>query len=97
MDYTEHHYFAAQFNDLRQRLTKLEGLITMNHAELLAGMQNVATQLAKANGEVQDKLAELHAAITAADNVPQPIVDALAALTASAQALDDIVPDAPTP
>jgi ABC-type transporter Mla subunit MlaD len=92
-----YHHLSEDSQHVLRAIHKLQELVTMNHAELLAGLNTVTTQLVKANGEIQAKLAALQAAVDAADNVPQPIVDALAALTADAQALDDIVPDAPAP
>jgi hypothetical protein len=52
----------------------------------------VVTQLGKAKGEIVSKIADLQAAIDA--GVPAEQLD-LTALTEAAQALDDVVPDAP--
>jgi F0F1-type ATP synthase membrane subunit b/b' len=53
----------------------------------------IVTQLGKAKDEVVAKIADVQAQLDAA-NVPAEVVN-LSALTAAAQALDDIVPDAP--
>ncbi len=53
----------------------------------------VVTKLGAVREEIVAKLAEVQAQLDAA-NVPAEVVD-LSALTAAAQALDDIVPDSP--
>jgi hypothetical protein len=53
----------------------------------------VVTQLGKAQAEIVSKIADVQAQLDAA-NVPAEVVN-LDALNAAAQALDDIVPDAP--
>lgn len=60
--------------------------------ELAATLITVDNQLTKAKGEIIAKLDELSAAL--ADTALSPEAEeALASLTAQAQALDDIVPD----
>lgn len=62
--------------------------------ELQAELAAVNTQLSKVSGEVLAKIAELTAALANID-LPPGAADALAELKEKAQALDDIVPDAP--
>jgi len=90
-------HFDARFEELRDLINSLKELVTVKNDELATTLGNVSQQLAKANGEIQDKLAALQAAVDAADNVPQAVIDALAPLQTAAQQLDDIVPDSPTP
>ena len=66
-----------------------------SQAEEAAKLTALSEQLTKANDEIQKAIADLK---TALDNAGQtsPEVDAATeALTAKAQALDDIVPDVP--
>lgn len=62
--------------------------------ELSATLSAIAAQMEKAKAEIVAKIAELQAALS---DVPLPAdaTVALAALSAIAQTLDDIVPDAP--
>ena len=65
------------------KVSEVEGLVV-----------GVTEQLAKASGEILDAIAKLQAALADAE-LPDGAVAALADLSAKAQALDDIVPDAP--
>lgn len=72
----------------------------MKHDEELAALQAVGATLDKIGTETSallDKVADLQAAVDNADNVPQDVVDALAALSAQATKVDDLVPDSPAP
>jgi hypothetical protein len=62
-----------------------------------AGLSDVAAQLTKSFGEVEAKLGELSAGGTTPeqDEIIASITEKLAAAKTSAQALDDLVPDAP--
>lgn len=62
--------------------------------ELSATLSAIAAQMEKAKAEIVAKIAELQAALS---DVPLPNDAAIAldALSAIAQTLDDIVPDAP--
>lgn len=66
----------------------------MKLSELTAHLQSVDAQLTKAKAEITAKLDELAAALADVD-VPPAASEAMAALSATAQGLDDIVPDAP--
>lgn len=66
----------------------------MKLSELSAQLQAVDQQLTKAKAEIAAKLDELTAALADVD-VPPAASEAMAALAATAQGLDDIVPDAP--
>ena len=67
--------------------------ISMKLSELSGLLNDVLSQLAKAKAEILDKIAGLEAALADVD-LPEDAVTALAALSAKAQSLDDIVPDA---
>jgi hypothetical protein len=71
-------------------ITQQIGRLTMSTQEAIDA---VVTQLGKAKTEIVAKIADVQAQLDAA-NVPAEVVN-LSALTAAAQALDDIVPDAP--
>jgi len=61
-----------------------------------AGKLNaLSTQLQKANDEIQKAIQDLKDALAAGGNTSPAVDAATDALTAKAQALDDIVPDAP--
>ena len=62
----------------------------MTKEELAQALDDLGAQLNKA-------LAEIIAAIQNVDNIPQDIIDKLNAAKATAQALDDLNPDAPPP
>ena len=78
-------------------IAQLKELITMNHAELTAALQGVASNVEKIGGETRAliaKIADLHAAVENAANVPQEVIDALAAVQAQVAVVDELVPDA---
>jgi len=57
----------------------------------------IAAQLAKANDELQKAIQDLKDALATAGSTTPEVDAATDALTQKAQALDDIVPDAPSP
>jgi len=65
--------------------------------ELAASMLTISNQLNKAKDEILSKIADLNDAVAAAQDVPAEVVNAVSGVIAAAQALDDIVPDAPPP
>lgn len=67
----------------------------MDQAQLEAALTTVGTRLTEASTEIVAKLEELQAAITAAGNTTPEVDAALANVTTLANALADIVPDAP--
>ena len=73
------------------------GYLTLTIGRLAMSTQEsidaVVAQLGKAKDEVVAKIADVQAQLDAA-NVPAEVVN-LDALNAAAQALDDVVPDAP--
>jgi len=73
------------------------GFLTLTIGRFIVSTQEsidaVVAQLGKAKDEVVAKIADVQAQLDAA-NVPAEVVN-LDALNAAAQALDDIVPDAP--
>jgi hypothetical protein len=70
--------------------------VDMKLSELSGLLIDVLAQLAKAKAEILDKIENLETALGDVE-LPQDAQDALAALMAKAQALDDIVPDAEAP
>jgi uncharacterized phage infection (PIP) family protein YhgE len=96
VEYLTFKHLEHRFDKLEAALTYLKDMMTMNHAELISALGTIGSQLVKANGEIQTKIQALTDAVNAAgDTVPQDVADAVTALQTAAQALDDIVPDAP--
>jgi hypothetical protein len=73
---------------LSRQLEKIE----MKLSELGAALSAVDTQLEKAKAEILEKIDALTVALTDVE-IPSDATVALDQLTASAQALDEIVPD----
>ena len=63
--------------------------------EIADALNAVGTQLSKASSEVVAKISELEAAVAAGGQSSPEVDAAVANLKTAAQALDDIVPDAP--
>lgn len=82
------------FHDDR-RTIKLLKRIAMNMQELKAAIDAATAQADKARAEIVQKITDLEAAIANAGNTTPEVDAALAALHASVQATDDVVPDAP--
>lgn len=75
-----------------------EELIMAKLSELASALVAINDRLGKAKAEIVAKIDELQSALVADIVLPTDAQAALDALTASAQALDDIVPDpAPAP
>ena len=72
----------------------LHGVLMTKVSEVEGLVVGVTEQLAKASGEILDAIAKLQGELADAE-LPAGAVAALADLAAKAQALDDIVPDAP--
>jgi hypothetical protein len=77
-----------------------------SQAEVVQDLQNIRNQLVKIGGEtvsLQTNIDTLNVRIRELEDllanaeVPQAIVDAVAAVKAQAQVVDDSVPDVPTP
>ena len=86
--------------ELEPALSRIEhklGQIMATQAEEAAKLTALSAQLSKANDEIQKAIADLKTALDAAGNTSPEVDAATDALTMKAQALDDIVPDAPTP
>jgi hypothetical protein len=79
---------------LAKVIERLESIMA-TQAELQVQIEALTVQAEKAKGEIVAKIADLQAAIEAADEVDPGVVAAVAALTAVVQGVDDIVPDAP--
>lgn len=75
--------------------------LNMNVEQAVAELKAIKDQSAKALGEIRSKLNELNLKIESLEEavrnqeLPQSVVDAIAAIKASSQELDDVVPDAP--
>lgn len=68
--------------------------------DVLAQQQKTAAEIGGVQTEVtalKARIAELEAAAGNQDNASQELVDAVAAVKAQAQVVDDAIPDAPTP
>lgn len=77
------------------KIEKLLKTIMATQEEEAAKLNALSAQLQKANDEIQKAIADLKAAIAAGGATSAEVDAATEALTAKAQALDDIVPDAP--
>lgn len=76
-------------------------------AQVVADLQATNAQLVKISGEItavqssvdalHARIAELEEIISNNGEVPQEVVDAVAAVKAQAQAVDEQIPDLPTP
>lgn len=80
--------------DRLKRQELLLGKIMTNVTQLAAKIDAVSDKLGKASGEILNEIATLRAA---AGELPTDAEASLARLESMAQALDDIVPDAPAP
>jgi len=67
----------------------------MNNEEFAQALLDLKAQNDKAREETLAKIAALEAAVANQGTVTQPVLDAFAALKASVQLDDDVVPDAP--
>jgi uncharacterized coiled-coil DUF342 family protein len=77
-------------------VTLIQGVkIMATQAEAIAELQALKDQLVKANTEIQNKIQTLVDAANNAGNVSPELQAAIDDLKPAAQALDDIVPDAP--
>ena len=81
--------------DMLGELLSNQRKIMTTQAELAAQLTALKTQNDKARAEVLAKIAELEAALAGQSNVTPEVETAFAALKASVQTDDDIVPDAP--
>ncbi len=77
-----------------QDIQKKEVNIQMKVSEIASTLTAVSDQLSKAKGEILAKIAALETSLSNVD-LPPDATAALDGLKTQAQALDDIVPDAP--
>lgn len=92
-----HHHHYPEMDDVKnllQTILKKQTLIMATQAETLQELLDLKAQVDKANTEIVTKIAALEAAIVSASNTTPEVDAALAALKASIQVVDDIVPDA---
>lgn len=97
------HLLPATKHDMQQ-LTKY---IMATQKELAAELVGVLSQQKKTSGEIavvqasvdtlKEKIAELESIIAGAANADPELVDAVAAVKAQAQVIDDQIPDLPVP
>lgn len=85
-------FFRQLFKRVRY-LEKQMGRLFVTQQELKAQLDKLTAQAVKVNGEIQ----ALKDLIANRDDVPQDVVDSVAALGAAIQTGDDLNPDAPTP
>lgn len=88
----------------KQDLKETERKIMLSQAELTAGLLQIKTQVAKVAQEqstrfdtLTAKIAELQAIIAAGGTIGPEVEAALQEVKTALQALDDTIPDAPTP
>lgn len=77
-----------------KRAELLQGRIMVTVNELAAKLNTINEQLDKAKNEIVAQVGALQAALEGVE-LPQDALDALVALEATAQVLDDLNPDAP--
>jgi hypothetical protein len=77
-------------NHLKQKF------IMATQAELAQQLRDITAQNEKSRTEILAKIADLETALANAGNTSPEVDEAVAALKASVQTDDDIVPDAPT-
>ena len=87
----------ARLIDALFRDEPFEKEILMKLEELSATLLTLSNQLSKAKDEILGKIAALEAAVGNATDLPPDVVAAVEGVLSAAQALDDIVPDAPPP
>ena len=85
-------------------LRKLERKIVMTQTELAAGLTELQTQIANIAAEQAArsdahlaKIAELEALIVAGGDITLEVLTAFTGVKDTAQALDDVIPNPPTP
>jgi hypothetical protein len=81
-----------------EKLNHLKALHMTTNAEVIATIESIGAQVDKARLEVTNEFAvltaKLEAALAGAGVADPTVVDALIALKAKSQAIDDVVPDA---
>jgi ABC-type transporter Mla subunit MlaD len=88
------HHHGATTDQLRAISQQLEVILT-NQTEHAAQLEAVAAQVTKTREETLARVAELQAALDAAGTLTPAVEAAMAALMATVQVSDDVVPDAP--
>jgi len=88
-----HHIHSIPSGTLQTIFERLDNIMT-TQAELAVQITELTAQNDKARAEVLAKLADLQAALDAAGAVDPAVLEAFAALKASVQTDDDVVPDA---
>lgn len=104
----ELNWFKSQFKAAtKQDLEEMETRIMASQAELAADLKGVLERQKKTSTEIATlqasvdaqtvKIAELEALVAAGGTISQELVDAVAAVKAQAQLIDDQIPDVVTP
>jgi len=88
--------FLAHLVQMSRQIQSLKEIIMTSDATNAAKIDAVNTQLVKATGEIVAQVQALKDALANQDTTPETDA-ALAKLVATAQALDDLNPDAPAP
>lgn len=102
-EWRKSHHGLATKQDLREMETR----IMASQAELTADLKAVLVQQQKTSGEIATlqasvdaqtvKIAELEALVAAGGTISQELIDAVAAVKAQAQIIDDQIPDVVPP
>lgn len=96
-----------QTRAILDRLAQMETKIMQTQTELandlkavLAQQQKTATEISAVQAGVdtlKQQVADLQAVIDSGGTISQELIDAVAAVKAQAQVIDDLIPDSPTP
>ena len=90
----DHYHHIPQPPEIPASIQERLDKIMTTQAELAQQITDLTAQNEKARAEVLAKIADMQAALDAAGSVDPTVLEAFAALKASVQADDDIVPDA---
>jgi hypothetical protein len=89
----DHYHHIPQPPEIPASIQERLDHIMTTQAELAQQIVDLTEQNDRARAEVLDRISALQAALDAATNVDPAVTNAFAALKASVQADDDIVPD----
>lgn len=107
--HVHHHTHAAaeSVELLRRDINQLREVLMTTQAEQAQILRQVLTQQQKTQGEIatlqgsvdtlNQKIADLESQVAAGGEASQELQDAVAAVKAQAQIVDDQIPDVPTP
>lgn len=92
-----HAKLAKVARSAKSHYLKLKELIMATQAETAQELRAITAQNEKARVEILAKIKVLEDALATAGNTSAEVAEAVAALRASVQLDDDMVPDVPTP